>query len=290
MSAIDSVAPVSRAAALRTVGRIAVLNIAVLIVFQTGFPGASSALVFDPSQPLERPWAVLTYVVAHTGLAHVLLLAGALLAVGPIVMRRLGLAGFAGYFLACTVGGGVLGVILSGFFDIPPLAGSLAPVLGITVAAAWVLEDDELNLEPLPFRLRLRTLLGLVAPLLAGAGVLAQSAALSPAHLGGLLTGLLWFRLRAPARRQASPPRLPTRRAVMTPVRLEVPESSPARPRVPPVPPASSDVPRVPQAVAGPGDVDRLLDKISAHGLDSLTDHERRLLSEYSEQKRREGP
>jgi len=37
-----------------------------------------------------------------------------------------------------------------------------------------------------------------------------------------------------------------------------------------------------------PGEVDRLLDKISAHGLDSLTALERRVLSEYSERKRRE--
>ena len=37
-----------------------------------------------------------------------------------------------------------------------------------------------------------------------------------------------------------------------------------------------------------PEQLNRVLDKISAHGIDSLTPEERQLLTEYSERKRRE--
>jgi len=290
MNVLDTVTPLSRAAATRLVARIAILNLAVLVALQAVVtsPSVTESLQFRPGEFLARPWTLLSYAFVHTGAAHTLLLAALLLLFGPIVARRMGTLRFLGFYLACVVGGAVAAAGLSGFFTIAPLGGSLAPVLGTAIAAAFSLEDDELALDPMPVRLRLRTLLGLSVPLLVAAGLLSGTAALSPAHLGGLLTGWLWFRLRAPGQRPVVAPALPTRRAVMAPVRLEVPESSPARPRTPTASRARAQVPSAPPPQPDPGEVDRLLDKISAQGLDSLTALERRVLSDYSERKRRE--
>lgn len=283
--------PLSRDAALRLVGRLVLVNAVVLLLLDTVLtaPGATRALLFDPAHPAERPWAVLTFPFVHTGLAHLLMVAALTALLAPEVVRRMGPRLFLGYYLACAAGAAAFGVALSGFARIPELAGGLAPLYGIALARGWFADDLEVALDPLPFRVQARSLVGLGALVLVGIGVVTPTPALSLAHAGGFLAGYLWFRIRAAGRRPAAATPLPIRRAVMTPVRLEVQESASAPARSPAPQPAPAAVP--PRTTPMEADeLDRLLDKISAQGLDSLTEEERQVLTQLAERKRKEGP
>jgi hypothetical protein len=169
------------------------------------------------------------------------------------------------------------------------MTGGLAPTLGLAVARARLAEDEEVSLDPLPARLRVRTVIAWAVTAVVALAVVVRSPAISLAHVGGLLAGYCYFRLRGVPRRPTAAAALPIRRAVMTPVRLEVQESSAVTPTTTPSPP-SPVAPTPPHT--GPteaNELDRLLDKISATGLESLTTQERRRLAEYADRKRKEG-
>ena len=93
---------------------------------------------------------------------------------------------------------------------------------GDRFARAWFGEDDEVSLEPLPVRLRLRVLAAGLIPVLALPALVWSSSAISLAHLGGLPAAWLFLKLRGSGRRIHAPPQLPMRRPVMAPIRLEV--------------------------------------------------------------------
>jgi hypothetical protein len=157
-------------------------------------------------------------------------------------------------------------------------------VLGIVFARAWFGEDDEVSLEPLPLRIRLRVLTAGLIPILVLPALVWRSNAISLAHLGGLPAAWLFLKLRGSSRRIHPPPTLPMRRPVMTPIRLEVEAATTTATASPPAPVSMRETRR-----ATSDEVNRVLDKISALGIDSLTEDERRILHEYSERKRRGG-
>jgi hypothetical protein len=98
-------------------------------------------------------------------------------------------------------------------------------------------------------------------------------------HVGGALTGYAFFRVRRLAVRKApARPASVVRRPVVTPMRVQetVTELRPATPQLERHDEVSED------------EVDRVLDKISKFGIESLTSQERKFLSEVSERKRRE--
>jgi hypothetical protein len=158
----------------------------------------------------------------------------------------------------------------------------LAPVLGVVFARAWFGEDDEVSLEPLPVRLRLRVLAAGLLPVLVLPALIWHSSAISLAHLGGLPAAWLFLKLRGSGRRVHVPPQLPMRRPVMAPIRLEVEAATNTAASAHPLRVSVRETRR-----ATSDEVNRVLDKISALGMDSLTEDERRILNEYSERKRR---
>jgi hypothetical protein len=100
------------------------------------------------------------------------------------------------------------------------------------------------------------------------------------AHVGGAAFGYLFFRLQAMSRRSPHPPPRPVERVVMVQSGSAEPEGrtppSPIRPR------------RRADADPVAAEVDRVLDKISEQGIESLTAAERRFLDEVSRQKKQE--
>ena len=160
----------------------------------------------------------------------------------------------------------------------------LAPALGIVFARAWFGEDDEVSLEPLPVRLRLRVLAAGLIPVLALPALVWSSSAISLAHLGGLPAAWLFLKLRGSGRRIHAPPQLPMRRPVMAPIRLEVEAATTSAAASPPATVGMRETPR-----ATSDEVNRVLDKISALGMDSLTEDERRILNEYSRTQETDG-
>lgn len=245
-------------------------------------PSIAAALRLDPASVATRPWTLLTYPLVHESPLHLLFVVALLLLTGPVVERHLGSRGFVLFWIYCTVGTAVPAIVLASLASVPPLSGALAPVLGVVFARAWFGEDDEVSLEPLPVRLRLRVLAAGLLPLFVLPALIWHSNAISLAHLGGLPAAWLFLKLRGSGRRVHVPPQLPMRRPVMAPIRLEVEAATSTAASSPP---SSVSVRETRRATSD--EVNRVLDKISALGMESLTEDERRILNEYSERKRR---
>jgi membrane associated rhomboid family serine protease len=244
-------------------------------------PSVAASLRLDPAAVAAHPWTLLTYPLVHESFLHLLFVVILLFLTGPAVERHLGSRGFVLFWVYCTVGTAVPAIVLASLGSIPPLSGGLAPALGVAFARAWFGEDDEVSLEPLPFRIRLRVLTAGLVPLLVLPALVWRDHAISLAHLGGLPAAFLFLKLRGSGRRIHAPAALPMRRPVMAPIRLEVEAATTTAASSPPAPIGIRETRR-----ATSDEVNRVLDKISALGMDSLTDDERRILREYSERKR----
>jgi membrane associated rhomboid family serine protease len=265
------------------VGRLIIANAVVLLLLLTVFtsPALLSRLAFDPAHALARPWTFITYMFVHGGLLHLLGNMLMLFVFGSPVETRMGSRAFLLYYLYCGVGAALLALGLSGLTSIPPFLGASGAVLGLGLAFATFWPDAELILFPFPIPVRARTLVAI----LAGADVFFairsnnSDGIAHVAHLGGLAAGFLFFRLQGLSRRGQSAPPQPVERVVM--VQSGVPEAS--RP-MPAAPVARRRVNTDPVAA----EVDRVLDKISAQGLGSLTPAERRFLDEVAKQKKQD--
>ena len=272
--------------------RLIIANAVVLLLLETVFTsdGLLSLLAFDTRAALHRPWTFVTYMFVHGDLIHLAVNSLGLWVFGTPVEQRLGSRRFLLFYFYCGIGAAVFSLLLTALTPIAPFVGASGAVLGLVVAFAMSWPDTELIVFPIPVPIRARTLaIGLVAfnavmalPLFRGGSNIAYEA-----HLGGALFGYLFFRLQACA---SAAPAAPVRRSVE---------------HVVPVPPRSSEPERIERVAterhaspqrrrrAEPTDamaveIDRVLDKISATGLESLTPAERRFLDDVAQKKRQE--
>lgn len=263
--------------------RLIAANMVVLLLMRTIFisPELTSALAFSPGNALTAPWTFFTYMFVHAGLLHLLGNMFMLFVFGTPVESRMGSRPFILYYLLCGVGAAVFSLALSNITNVGPMVGASGAVLGVALAFAMFWPDAELIVFPLPIPIRARTLVAL----LIGADVL--FAFLTPgdgiahvAHVGGALSGYLYFRMQGLSRRSPQPPPRAVERVVMVQSGSAEPERrtpvTPARPR------------RRVDADPVAAEVDRVLDKISEKGIASLTPAERRFLDEVSKQKKGE--
>jgi rhomboid family protein len=268
------------------VGRLALLMTGSLVLLRTVLTadGFGAALRFDPQFFTQRPWTLLTYPLVHESVLHLGLVLALLLLLGPLVERRLGSRAFLVFWGYCTIGTALASIAVASVLPVAPLSGGLAPVLGVAFAHGWFAEDEELALDPLPIRVRVRILIVALAAAFFVTSLVSRDSALSLAHLSGLPAAWVFLRIRSVGRRPALTPPLPMRRPVMAPIRLEVEAGTTSTAASPP--PAPAPVRDLRSATSD--DINRVLDKISAQGMDSLTEEERRILTEYAERKRRE--
>lgn len=266
------------------VARFALGLAAAFVMLQTVFTSetVSAALRFDTGRVLDRPWTFLTYPLVHESFPHLAVVLILLLLLGPLVERRLGSRVWIIFLVYCTVLSAGASLVLAALGPVSPMSGGLAPVLGLAFAHAWFAEDDEISLEPFPAQPRVRLLIGLLAAVLFVASFITRDSALSVAHLAGAPAAWFFLRLRPTSRRPATMATLPTRRVVMAPIKLEVEAATSTASAPPSAAPQGRDLPR-----ATSDEVNRVLDKISALGMASLTEDERRILTEYAENKRR---
>jgi membrane associated rhomboid family serine protease len=260
---------------------------------------------------LERTlWSAVTYSFAHYGFWHLAVNMYALFAFGPRLESAMGTRAFTLYYLWCAVGGAIAYMV---FVRTGILVGASAAVLGVMFGFAQQWPDEEvILLGVLPVRAWTVVLLFAVANLalgMVGAGdVPGGERIVYLAHLGGLAFGWLYFRtppassierLRqrispAPDYPDESPPRavpktLPRQRG-STQQRDEVDEVvakshaiAAQRPAPRPIP-----VPPRPAAEVKTTDLDRVLDKISAAGIESRSPADRAVLDEMARRLREE--
>ncbi|MFO0873321.1 MAG: rhomboid family intramembrane serine protease [Phycisphaerales bacterium] len=220
---------------------------------------------------------------------------------GGIVEERLGGKRYLAFYLLCGIFGalmfmllnvlGIVGTIIWGnsfrvpfllFHDLQtPLIGASAGVFGVIMAGAYLVPDEEVLLFYLiPMRLD-RLAYGLVALSLLSLAISSPNAGGEAAHLGGAIAGAYFIRRQHhlhgffdfAGRIDPTSRRNRARRARA--------KGGADQPR--PTGSAASRSPGRPDAGSSrAAEVDRILDKISAHGMASLTEMERRTLNEAS--------
>ena len=256
------------------VRRLLVANLLVYLLQVTVFvdPRFLATFGFTPLTALDHPWTFLTYQFLHAGLLHVAFNLLALLVFGPAVEERLGGGTFLAYYLGCGLGGAALSFALMLLVPVHVMVGASAAVYGVMLAYAWFWPDDGIFVfpfpEPIPVKwiVTFAVVVSLVLALFSRHDGVAHLA-----HLGGFGTGAAFLLLRdrrlRGAHRDAAPPQ-----GVLVHPRPREGRAAESPPR----PPAATPPDRT-QA-----EIDRLLDKISASGIESLTPAERRFLAEMS--------
>jgi len=265
------------------VGRLMVANAVVFLLLATVVtaPAIGEALRFEPGQILRRPWTFFSYMFVHAGPLHLVANLLGLFVFGPSVERRMGGRAFILYYLYCGVGAAALALGLSSFMVVAPLLGASGAVLGVALAFALAWPDEELALFPIPIRISAKTLVIFLAGLDLIMALWVVESVAHVAHLGGMAAGYAFFRIQSlTARRTRKEPTAVARRPIMAPIPVR--QGSPAA-EVRPVL-AGLD----PREGFSPEELDRLLDKISASGIQSLTTEERRFLDEVSKRKRKD--
>ncbi len=262
------------------VRRLLVANLLVFLLQETVFLKAAQFLAFDPLHAFSRPWTVLTYMFLHTGVLHLAFNLLALYIFGPPVEERLGSRGFIGFYLTSGLGGAVLSYALVLLTHSAPILGASAAVYGVMLAFAWYWPDEPIFVFPLPEPVLAKwlviffVLLSLTFALIPSL----QPGVAHVAHLGGFATAFLWLKVdawrlgRAERRLRGAPERgVLVHPAALTARRGGETQKTHLRGRSPERPNA---------------EIDRVLDKISASGLASLTPAEKRFLAEMSKKMR----
>jgi len=262
------------------VGRLIVVNAVVLLLLMTLFPALTPSLQFEPTQAFRAPWSFVTYMFVHAGLFHLAFNMLMLFFLGPAVEHRMSSRRFIRYYLFCGLGGALLSLGLASFTPIAPFIGASAAVLGVAVAFAIYWPDAELMVFPIPIPIKARTLItGLVLLDLFFAATGSGGRVAHWAHLGGALFGYLAFRFEGVIRERPTPTPRPAERVLVM-----KPEQHSAEH---PAPPPRAERPRRGKDPITL-EMNRVLDKISAKGITSLTPEERRFLDNIAKQKKDE--
>ncbi len=216
-------------------------------------------------------WELLTFQFVHGGLGHLAVNMVGLVLFGHFMERWWGSGRFLAYYLLCGMGGGLLCVALclSGVFAYSwdtSLVGASAGLFGLIVGVAVIAPALRVRLLFPPIELSMRQLaVGLLClAVLMIFTNLNSNAGGEAGHLGGLLVG--YFLMRRPQLLQWAAARRP-----------DVEISAPSK---------SDRYGAILRPAADPAEVDRILEKISRHGIQSLTGAERATLEGHSRRQR----
>ncbi len=261
------------------VRRLIAANAVVYLLTITVFTGSwfAQSFAFAPSTAVTQPWTFLTYMFVHAGFLHLAFNMLMLFFFGPAVEEQMGGRAFIWYYLFCGLGGAVLSFAIAWFAPVAPFVGASGAVFGVSLAFALNWPDAPIFVFPLPVPIKAKWLVIMLAATDLLLAVLPASDGVAHlAHLGGFLFGFLYLRGTTLASRVPSP--APTRRTRARALSLQNGAEG-GRRREPRRPAARPDE-------ALQAEIDRVLDKISATGIDSLTPEERQLLAERSRQLR----
>jgi len=259
------------------VKRLLIANVAVFAVMLV--PGVSRIafdwFAFQPTKIFIRPWGVFTYMFVHGGLMHVAMNMLFLFFFGPPLESRWGGREFFKYYVICGLGG----VALSYLFLPATVIGASAAIYGVMLAFAMNWPDAPIYVFGIfPVKAKWLVAFFFVVSLLSaiegsGGGIAHL------AHLGGIITGFIYLKsdLRRGRRVKRPTQAVKTRRLAIVPradrdERVSAGKTSARQER------------KEEQALYDA--VDRVLDKISAQGMSSLTQEELRLLDEVSKRHR----
>jgi len=249
------------------VKRLLIANVAVYLL-QLAYPEITNLLAFSAARVLTAPWTPITYMFVHGSIWHIFFNMLVLFFFGPRVEARLG----SNRFLTLYFISGLSGALLSSYNPYVPIIGASGAIFGVELAYARYWPRDKIFIYGvIPIEARwlivIMTLMSIFG--IGGAGIAHL------AHLGGFIGAAIYLYI---IERSSS--------------RTRVVKSSGVRPQVKqPAPPRGDDmkrwstIPRAELHEINRSEVDRLLDKISLKGIDSLTPAERAALDRFSKQK-----
>lgn len=236
---------------------------------------------FSTYQGIERLqiWRLFTFQFLHSGAMHLLFNMLGLWIFGPLVEQHLGRHRYLAFYLACGVCGalmymalnllGYVLVIRMGVPRIPgllidatttPLVGASAGIFGVIIACAHIAPNMRVQLliPPVPLRLKVLayTYVGIAA---FGLFMNLSNAGGDAAHLGGAVAGFVL--IRRP-------------HWLYTFFRLPISRGPKLR------------ITRHEEPGSDEAELDRVLAKISARGLESLTEQEREILRRGTQRRR----
>jgi rhomboid family protein len=261
------------------VRRLLVANLVVFLLQETIFvnPRLIDTLGFVPLSALARPWTFFTYMFVHGNFLHLAFNLLALFVFGSAVEERMGGGPFVVYYALCGLGGAAFSFLLTQFRALGdhPIVGASAAVYGVMLAFAWAWPDQPIYVFPLPAPVPAKWLVTFAVGIsLVLALVAANDGVAHLAHLGGFATGFLYLKT---ADWRLGRAERHVRRAVEPGVLVHPGRAARA---------SDAAKPRRPERDPAQAEIDRVLDKISARGIDSLTPAERRFLSEMSRKMR----
>ena len=260
-----------------------------------GNEGVFSRLALDPARFPSAWWTVVTYMFVHAWLTHLAFNMFTLWMFGPRLEQVWGTRSFAYFYLWCGVGGAIAHLIFAGDVGVIGASGAISGVL-VAYALRW--PDEEIflfGLIPMKSRWLIAAMIGMniIFALSPGSGIDWT------AHLGGMAFGWLFLKLSsvgglsrvrgwvssAPEDSEDMPRAVPRNRSPMRDRdsasgvdevvtrsnAVVLRESKPVQ-----------HVPRKESAQDHAARVNLVLDKISQHGIGSLTKEERHLLEEMS--------
>ncbi|MFU8892564.1 MAG: rhomboid family intramembrane serine protease [Luteolibacter sp.] len=220
-----------------------------------------------------RIWELVTFQFLHWSIGHLVVNCIPLFFFGPWMERWWGSAKFAAFYLICGLAGGLFsaGLLAAGWFDYSPetpMAGASAGIYGILIGVAYIAPSMQVRLLIPPITLTMRQLAIAILVIAIGAVSfqIGGNEGGEAAHLGGAIVGFLLVR---------HPFSLQWIRGGKLP-------GARRRPRIPP---EKKIRPRTRIQLEADGVVDRILDKISQEGFQSLTDDEREILRKAAESK-----
>jgi membrane associated rhomboid family serine protease len=263
------------------------------------------ALGLDPARFPATWWTIATYMFVHAGLWHLVFNMVSLWMFGPRIEHNWGARAFVYFYLWCGIGGGIAHMLLDGQAQ---LVGASAAIMGVLLAYALRWPDEEVYLFGV-IAMKTRWLVVWLAVINIAMGVSSTrggSGIAWFAHLGGLAFGWVYLRVSAFGgldnfRRWVSPvpdepedafravprvrPRNRDRGDRSEPIDEVVAKSNaivakPTKSAV--IPRPNTDATRI-----SAEKLDMVLDKISKHGIESLTSEEVRILEEMSARLRR---
>jgi membrane associated rhomboid family serine protease len=271
------------------VKRLLIANTAVfVVVFLLGLTGLVSEtqlldwLAFAPAGFLYRPWTLVTYAFVHQAPWHLLGNLLVLFFFAPPLEERWGGREFLRFYLISAAGAAIFCALLAFLQPTIWILGASGAGFGIMLAFAMYWPDMVIHVWGI-FPIKAKWFVGILGAMelyfaMGGSGGGQGVAVL--AHLGGLATAFLYLKSPWAPRAWGEVSRSPARKkraGVLAGWAGRARRSEPSDQPDASIPVRSRSAER--QLL---DDVDRILDKISAHGLASLTDEERSRLDEVS--------
>jgi membrane associated rhomboid family serine protease len=263
------------------VRRLLVANLLVFLVQNTLFatnPDFVKVFAFNPILAWNQPWTFVTYMFLHAGILHLAFNMLVLFVFGSSVEERMGGRMFFVFYLLCGIGGAAASFALTQAVMVPQVLGASGAVLGVAVAFAWYWPDHPVFVFPLPDPIPAKWLVTFLVGLDLVIALLGVSDGIAHlAHLGGVATALLYLKGQDwRATRGERSGRHPPESSVLVSQPPRVSRSG----AIPPS--ARAPKSRGDSDARANAEIDRVLDKIIASGVDSLTPAERKFLTEIS--------